>query len=286
MRSRSLAAALLTGALLLPVAALPVAAQSPAASLAVPAASYTVGDPDLARAVEATVGSGTVRTSFSLAFGGGGTVPDGTSVSGTGQTNFGLDRQQQLSMDMSEFGIGVFELIIDGDTVYVKGLPFGTEVPADTWIKADLTSDDPNVASLRSLASGNNDASLLLYYLLGAPGPAELVGEETIDGVPTRHVRASLDLDRALALVPAEIRDTLAQNLAEIKQGGVEPVLEGDAWIDANDLVHRISLAYDLGELAGGGTMTVTFDFRQHGEPLDLGVPSPEETVDLATLGG
>jgi hypothetical protein len=286
MRSRSLAAALLTGALLLPVAAVPVVAQSPAASSAVPVASFTVGDPDLARAVDATVGSGTVRTSFSLAFGGGGTVPDGTTVSGTGQTNFGLDRQQQLSMDMSAFGIGMFDLIIDGDTVYVKGLPFGTDVPADTWITADLTSDDPNVAALRSLASGNNDASLLLYYLLGAPGPAELVGEETIDDVATRHLRTSLDLDRALALVPADIRDTLAQNLAEVKQGGVEPVLEGDVWIDADDLVHRISLAYDLGELAGGGTMTVTFDFRQHGEPLDLGVPAHEDTVDLATLGG
>jgi hypothetical protein len=292
MRSRSFATALLIGALLVPAMALPATAQSPAAAAspapvsASPAASVAIGDPDLARAVEATVGSGTVRTTFSLAFGGGGTVPDGASITGSGQTSFGLERQQQLSMDMTAFGIGAFELIVDGDTLYVKGLPFGTDVPADTWLKADLTSDDPNVATLRSLASGNNDASLLLYYLLGAPGPAELVGEETIDGVATRHLRASLELDRALALVPAEIRETLAQNLAEIKQGGVEPVLEGDVWIDANDLVHRISLAYDLGDLAGGGTMTVTFDFRQHGEPLDLGIPAPEETVDLATLGG
>jgi hypothetical protein len=286
MRSRSLVTALLIGALLLPAAALPMAAQSPAASPVVPAASYAVGDPDLARAVEATVGSGTVRTAFSLTFGGGGSVPDGTTVSGTGQTNFGLDRQQQLSMDMTAFGVGAFDLIIDGDTIYVKGLPLTPDIPTDTWIKAELSSDDPSVGMLRSLASGNNDASLLLYYLLGAPAPAELVGEEMLDGVATRHLQTPLDLDRALALVPAEIRETLATNLDEIKQDGLEPVLGGDVWVDASDLVHRIALAYEMGELAGGGTMTVTFDFRQHGEPLDLGVPAPEETVDITTLGG
>ncbi|MCC6832745.1 MAG: hypothetical protein IT200_15495 [Thermoleophilia bacterium] len=293
MRSRSLVVALLGGALLLPAAALPAVAQSPsaapttpaAAESAAPQASVAIGDPDLARAVDATIATGTVRTSFALMFGGGGTVPDGTSVTGDGQTNFGLERRQRLSMDMTAFGVGAFELIIDGQTIYVKGLPFGPDVPADTWLKADLTSDDPSVAMLRSLASGNNDASLLLYYLLGAPGPAELVGEEEIDGVATRHLTTALDLDRALALAPAEIRDTLAQNVAEIEQGGMEPLLDGEVWVDASDLVRRISLAYQLGAATGGGTMTVTFDFRQHGEPLDLGIPAPEDTVDLATLG-
>ena len=109
------------------------------------------------------------------------------------------------------------------------------------------------------------------------------MGEHLIDVSRSRKVQLLLGDRLGLMIEQASL---LAQNLAEIKQGGVEPVLQGDVWIDANDLVHRVSLAYDLGEMAGGGTMTVTFDFRQHGEPLDLGIPAPEETVDLATLGG
>jgi hypothetical protein len=292
MRIRPLAAALLAGALLLPV--LPAAAQSPSASpastsaspAATAAASYAIGDPDLVRAIDATVGAGTVRTMFSVVFDGGGMVPDGTSISGSGQTSFGPERHQRLSLDMTAFDIGEFELIVDGDRLYARGLPFGDSVPADKWLAADLTDDDPVSTSLRALASGNNDASLLLYYLLGAAGPAELVAEEDVDGVPTRHVRTSLDLDRALALAPAEVKDTLAANLADVRAGGVEPVLEADAWIDEQDLVQRIVLAYTLGTGMGGGTMTVTFDFREHGAPLDLGIPAPEDTVEASTLAG
>lgn len=293
MRSRPLTVALLAGSLALSTA--PVVAQSPgvparpAASVAPavsasPAPSVVVADPALARAVEATMGAGTVRTAFSVVFQGSGSVPDGTTISGDGQMSLGVDRHQRLSLDMTAFGLGRLELIVDGDLLYVKGLPLGDDVDPDTWIVADLTSDDPSVAALKALASGNNDASLLLYYLLGATQPAESLGEEALEGVATQHLGATVDLDRALALVPADMRDTLAANLAEVRTSGVDPLLGAEVWVDAQDLIHRVQFDYTLGEAMGGGGMTATFDFRQHGEPLDLGIPAPDETVDVTTL--
>ena len=168
--------------------------------------------------------------------------------------------------------------------VYARGLPFGDEVPADTWVVTDLASENPVAVSLRELASGNNDASLLLYYLLGATESAADLGTETIDGVPTTHLAVPVDLDRALQLVPGKIRDTLATNIAEVRSGGVDPTLGAEAWVDADDLVHRVTFDYTLGEAMGGGTMTVTFDLSQHGVPLDLGIPSPDETIDIDDL--
>ena len=271
----------------------PVIAQSPAASPATPAASpsvepaasFSIGDPELAAAVQATVGAGTVRTTFSVVFIGSTMIPDGTTISGNGQTTLGLERRMRLNVDMTAFDVGVFDLIVDGEKLCIRGLPITDRVPADAWLTADLTNDDPMTTSLRSLASGNNDASLLLYFLLGASGPAELLGEETIDGVATRRLATTLDLHRALALVPDEIRETLAENIAEVESGGVSPVLDAEVWVDAARLVHGVLFRYALGDAMGGGAMDVTFDFREHGAELDLGIPAPEETVDVSTLG-
>lgn len=291
--SRSLAIALLSVAtLVVPLGS--VAAQSPAApspsapavpaASGTPAASIAIGDQRLADAVDATVATGAVRTGFSVVFEGSSIIPDETSISGSGQTNFGLERRMRLNLDMTAFELGVIDLIVDGASLYVRGLDFGDEVPADAWLRADLTSEHPLAVPLRSLASGNNDASLLLYFLLGATGPADVVGEEDIDGVATTHLRTTVDLDRALALVPEEMRETLAENIAEVREGGVDPILGADAWLDADGLVHRVVFLYTLGEVMGGGEMTATFDFRQHGEPLDLAIPAPEDTVDVETL--
>jgi hypothetical protein len=267
----------------------PAAAQSPSAepSLAapsVPGASAAIADQRLADAVAATIATGTVRTAFEIAFDGSSAIPEGTTFSGHGQTAFGLERQMRLLMDMTAFELGKVEVIVDDQVVYARGLPFGDAVPADTWVVADLTSENPVAVSLRELASGNNDASLLLYYLLGATAPATDLGEETISGVPTTHMAATVDLDRALQLVPEEMRETLATNIADVRAGGVEPVLGAQAWIDADDLVHRVTFDYTLGEAMGGGTMTVTFDLSEHGLPLDLGIPAPDETISIDDL--
>jgi len=263
----------------------PVVGQSPSAPT-MPAASFSIGDPALAAAIAATVDAGTVRTDFSVVFDGSSMIPDDTTITGSGQTTLGLERRMRLGVDMTAFDVGVFDVIVDGQMIYVRGLPFGDMVRPDMWLSADLANDDPMTQTLRGLASGNNDASLLLYFLLGAPSPAELLGEETIDEVPTRHLGTTLDLDRALALVPEEIRDTLAANVADIRQGGVSPVLDAEVWVDAQDLVHRVRFGYALGDPMGGGTMDVTFDFRDHGAELDLGIPAPEDTVDVSSLGG
>jgi hypothetical protein len=275
------------------VPAMPLAAQSPAASpvaspsageAAAPSDAPAVADARLADAVAATVAADTVRTAYSVVFQGSSAIPDGTSIFGSGQTTMGLERRMRLNVDMSQLDSGVIDLIIDGTMLYAKGLPF-PGIDADTWLMADLTSDNPLAVQLRALASGNNDASLLLYYLLGATGPAEEVGTEDVDGVTTSHLRTPVDLDRALALVPDEMRETLAANITEMQGGGIDPTLAADVWIDDAGLVHRVAFGYTLGEAMGGGTMDVTFDFREHGVPLDLDVPGPDEVVDIETLG-
>jgi hypothetical protein len=157
-------------------------------------------------------------------------------------------------------------------------------VGAGKWLLVDLRSDDPRAAGFKDLASGQNDSSLLLYFLYGAQEPVTALPDEALGGQPMRRFSMPVDLDAAIAAAPVEARESLEANVEALTTGGLSTTVQGDVWIGADGLVHRVDYEYTLGAASGGGTMLVTCVFTEFGAPLDLGVPADADVVALEDL--
>jgi hypothetical protein len=244
-----------------------------------PAAPAAPTVADITQAVDKTVATGTARIHMVVTFKGSTMIPEGTSFAGDGQASFGEARQMTLTTDMTALGLGKLEMILDGTIVYMRGETFET-LAGDKWLRLDLGSDHPAVADLKSIASGQNDASLALYYLFGADGTPSAT-DGTIDGQAMRVVAVPVDLRSAIDRVPARIADMLRSNVSEIEGTGVDPSLQSSVWIGSDGLIHRVDHVYTLGSAQGGGTTTAEFHLSRLGDPLDLAVPGASEIVDV-----
>jgi hypothetical protein len=235
----------------------------------------------LEHAVEATLQQGTATLDMDIVFQGSSLIPAGASMGASGTFAFGRPMRASIVMDMSELGSGVFAIIVDGSTLWLhfEGDLWASLGVGDKWVRIDDDSTGELAQTFRNIMSGPNDALLALYYLLATGDDARVVGEETIGAAAVTRVAATLDLERALDLVPASVRDSLVVNIAEVRAQGLKPVVASEAWVDGSGLVHRIRLVYQLSSMQGGGTMVVMLDLSAHGAPLDLGIPDDAQVI-------
>jgi hypothetical protein len=244
---------------------------------------------DIIAAVETTAATGSVALDMTLEFNDSSSVPDGTTIDMTGSSTFGDPRRAELC------GFRVVGRRSDRDAhrrdqVYMRGGVFDellSQLPGKReWLFVDLTSSDPAVDQFRSLSTGQNNASLLLYFLLGGSGQVREVGSEEVDGVSTTHYALTADLDRALAEAPAEVADSLQANIEELEAGGVQTKLDADVWVDDDRLIRRLGYVYRLSDAGGGGQMTATVTFSGFGEPIEFAVPDPDQVAPVTQLQG
>jgi hypothetical protein len=100
---------------------------------------------------------------------------------------------------------GTMEMVADGSTFYMRA-PMFSMLGVDGWIS--MTPEDlGTTAEALGLGAGAYDFTQMLESLRGVDGEPEVVGQEEVRGVETTHYRASIDLARALAEVPADQRD-------------------------------------------------------------------------------
>lgn len=241
---------------------------------------------DVPAAVQATVDTGSLGVDmvFTLS----GQTQDGVQtldMIATGALELGPQRRMQLAMDMTDYDAGNMELILDDRFLYIRGDAWAEQLGDTDWFGVDLDSTDPAVDDWRDLASGQNDASMALYWLLGATGTPAAVKRERVGEVPTDRLVMHLDLELALDLVPPELRPVLEQVITEARARDIEPLFEADVWIGDDGLIHRAKYAFE--DLPPGITeMVVTYDFRDFGAPLDLELPDPADVLlvgDTAT---
>jgi hypothetical protein len=233
-------------------------------------------------AVEATLGAGTVSLTLKMRFVGSTKIPEATEITGSGQLEFAQRRRASLTMDMSAVEVGTIAMIVDEpdlwlqfDGVLSRLLPDGKK-----WAHIGERSTGGFAEAFRTVLSGPNDSTLMVYYLLGTTGDGRVLGEEEVDGVHTTHVASTLDLEVALDRVPADVRDALVINIDEVRKQGIEPKLLGEAWIGPNGLIHRQRLEYSLSVIQRGGAMLVDIGWSDHGQALNLPIPPESETVE------
>ncbi|MGH8912667.1 MAG: hypothetical protein ACRDVD_09150, partial [Acidimicrobiia bacterium] len=173
-----------------------------------------------------------------------------------------------------------------GDVVYLKFPFFTAFLGADTeWVSmpaeegADLTG---------GMGSGANpsDPTSFLDSFSDAEGTAEEVGPEEIRGISTTRYRVVLD---------ESWRESLsAEELADLEAQGPLPTTSFplDLWIDDDGLVHRMAMEVDGAEMTGAEageefeSMTMTFDFFDFGQPVEIEAPPADQVSDISELAG
>ncbi len=182
------------------------------------------------------------------------------------------------------------EIVADGATVYLRMPALGALTGAAGWFS--VTPDALGAAG-RSLGLGAaaTDPSKLLEVLRGVADQIDEVGDEDVRGVATTHVRATIDLDKALQGLPDARRRSLSDQLGSLAV--TDRALPVEVWIDGEGLPRRLRM--QVGDLAKsavaasmgvGGTATMTIELFDYGQPVTVVVPDASEVQPLGDLLG
>jgi hypothetical protein len=154
-------------------------------------------------------------------------------------------------------------MIIDGQNVFEK-LPQALldKVPGlagKSWLEVNLAKYT-GVPGLSSLGSGpaTGDPAQLLRYLRASGGVTD-EGAQVVDGVPTTHYRAELNL---------------------LGQSDI-PV---DVWVDAHHLVRRIVMSITLGADGQSVQEAITADLSDYGPQSEPTPPPADQVQSLTSL--
>ena len=235
-------------------------------------------------AIPATLAQGSADFEFDAIITGSKTIRYGTAYGGSGSSTLGEPRQMKMTADFGALGLGQIEVIVDGARTYLTGGFLDPLLDTGEWVVIDEASDDPEVVELVDATGRASDISIVLYYLYGESGPVVQRPPQTLRGLPAARYALTLDLDRAADEAPVEVRDSLAGYIDTLRETGIERTLDAEVWIQDDGLIHRIILAYSIEPLKGGGTMRVTYDFVDFGDPVELVTPAPKKVVPLEKL--
>lgn len=193
------------------------------------------------------------------------------------------------------------EMVGDGDDVYTRASFLNTLMggsPTTPWVRYSAKSQTGRSAgdAMGNLvpfgAAAGSGASSFVNSLQGATGAVKDLGSETIDGVQTRHLAATVDPDKLKAKgIPNQFGDQQY------------PV---DAWIDGDGVLRRIqyemdpSIALPTGGLGGLGDLSqlggdagtgplgeklrITVTLFDAGKPVSIEIPPEDQVSDASSI--
>ncbi len=242
-------------------------------------------DDALTDAVHATVATGSVALDMEYVVEG---WQDGEvrtlTMTASGVTILGGERRMSMSADMTDYGLGELDMIVVDGRLYLHGDAFADAV-GDGWVAVDLDSTDPMAMELTSTVSGTNDASLALYWLLGATRGPAIIRTERVGDTLTERMVVPVDLVAALERIPSDLRPVLASGIEQVRTAGIEPRFSTDVWVGVDDgLIHRVH--YEFEDVpVGVSQMAITYDFHDFGIEVDPELPDPADVVVIGDDG-
>jgi len=221
---------------------------------------------------------------------------DGAVDSSTGQSAFTMDLSKLTAAlpSSQQAGVGALlgdgnvKIVTDGGDVYMQLGGLASLLGAttgQTWIKVPVGSD-----AASAVGAPVGDGTEILK-LLDQAGGVTTVGTEQVRGVDTTHYQGTLDLASALAEASADQRSKAESELGKV---GIDPssaTLPVDVWIGADGLVRRVKVGVEglqtTGSTAGSPGGTVTIEFYDFGQPVNITVPSADQVfqIDPSMLG-
>jgi LppX_LprAFG lipoprotein len=258
----------------------PTASGPRAAASSAPTASAAPAQADielLRRAALKSAEAGSARVSFESS------ATGGADVRGTG--SYTLVPPLQGSIDFTSFTVGG-QTLPGGMTMLMTPDAYYLRIPAlegqlgKPWAKlalADIAQESGlDLSALTQQAQQGNP--MVYLELLQNAGDLEIVGSETVAGVPTTHYRGTVDYAETLDQLTPELRAQLEQQLSA---AGTQTATI-DVWIDADGTVRQLAQESE----STLGPVTVTMTIEEYGVPVDVTPPAEEETADLRELTG
>jgi hypothetical protein len=188
----------------------------------------------------------------------------------------------------------VMRELIDGQTIYVK-LPDALtgripQLAGKPWVKVDLATAGgaagvPGVGSLINNPASSDPAQFLSW--LRAAGSVTKVGSESVNGIPTTHYRAVIDLDKVASTLPAASRSEAQAAIAGLEKTTNLHQLTAGVWVDGQNLVRRIRmLLHESTAAAQGVDAAITVDIVGYGPQPVPGPPPASQVTDVSSLTG
>ena len=190
----------------------------------------------------------------------------------------------RVSVAMPFPGLGNTQIdeIFNGTTFYMH-LPdtLTQRLPgAKPWMKIDLQAlgKSAGIDFKKALQANQSNPADMLAALKGV-GTSKKVGTENIDGAPTTHYTATIDLNKAAArIADKQTVDALKQMYSS---SGINS-LPIDVWIDRAGRVRRESIKVSAQQVS----MDMTISFTRFGVPVDTTPPPADQVLDAAALLG
>jgi hypothetical protein len=217
------------------------------------------------------------------------------NVTGTG-TFAGATHSGRLTIHVTPPTLGGenfrIEYVILGKDVYLK-LPasLAGKIPGGKpWLQLDLSQigKSAGIQGLSSLADNpdENPAHFLPILRADSTGTVQNLGHQTIDGVHTTALRATIDLSKVVDALPASQQRSASSAIASIEKLGGLHYLPTEAWVDSSNRVRQIVLSA-TGQVGGQPfSEKVQLDFLKYGpEPVPAAPPAAEVTNITSLFG-
>jgi hypothetical protein len=175
------------------------------------------------------------------------------------------------------------EELVDGLVLYMKSDALSANLPGGKhWIKLDLQKlgkqQGVDLGALQQLGGGTDPTQFLGY--LKKAGDVKKVGSEDVNGTPTTHYHATIDLDEL-----ADSAGDAGASVRQLEQLTGSKTLPTDVWIDAQGRARRQAISYTAKQPVPT-TARFTIDYEKFGVPVDVQAPDASDTVDLADVIG
>lgn len=199
----------------------------------------------------------------------------GTLVRAEGVIDFGRPAFS-LTMDAETLGISgpAPEIRVIGDSVYIEALP-GELPDGKGWLRLGLDDFErvSGVAVPDGLpGSGSGNPAGALDVLSKATARPQLVGRDSVRGVPTERYHVVIDLDEV---------ETLDETAFVLPENGELPT---DVWIGDDGRVHKIAFRTGVADVFSGSgetlSATVAIELFDFGGVPGVEEPSPAETYE------
>ena len=225
-------------------------------------------------------------------------LPGGLSLSASGYVD---ERHRAGEMDMNLAGIpgisqvtggaGNIHMIFKFPVIYVNMPLLASKLPeGKTWMKIDLAklASKAGIDASQLGSLNQADPTQFLSYLRASTGAVTTVGGEQIDGVPTTHYRATLQLDRILDRLPGSQRAAARSVLEHLGTGSI-PV---DVWVDQQGRLRRMQLSIGGGSSGASApasplasvTGTLTLDLTSYGAVPPIVPPPASQVFDASAV--
>jgi hypothetical protein len=174
-----------------------------------------------------------------------------------------------------------------GMVVYMR-FPFMSKAlgGGKSWVRMDIGSmgREMGVNLDQFMQMNQSNPAQQLEFLRAVSGRFTKLGTGRVRGVTGTRYRTSIDIRKYPNLVPEKQRQAMKKSIDTLVGVMGKPTYPVEVWIDAKQLVRRMTMRMDMKAPTGSLAFAMSMDFYGFGRPVSVKFPRPEETVDMTKL--